>query len=671
MPQTLSGYLSLTVQYLSPAIALVVALAAVLVCFALYYRAHVPSPTSALADGSAPPRPRFSFSAPRGRMTRRDAWLCLAVTLVYAVTAFFHLGSTTAPQSTVDFVQTGPVEVELSETVYVTELRYFPSLGTGAYDLEISSDGEHWAKLWTRKDDEGRTVGWYWADAQGLNPRYAVAQGYNDLFKWKSISIDNPQYVKYLRLTPRSERDTLQLAELALYCATGESRDPQGLLNILPATQASRDGEEAAGILAAGADALFDEQDTVPESSNWYNSAYFDEIYHPRTALEHIENLHPYETTHPPLGKLIIGLGVRLFGMTPFGWRFMGTLFGVLMLPILYVFLKTLFGRSLVALCGSILFATDFMHLTQTRIATIDTYAVFFILGAYFFLYRWLSLPRGTTVRQGALPLFLSGLMFGIGAACKWTVLYAGAGMALLYLLNLIFRWRDRDEGDTAFWPWAGKTILLSVLFFVVIPVCIYTASYYPYALDRGDTSLKSLVEVMLANQKHMFGYHQGVTTPHPYQSKWWMWLLDLRPILYYMADGAGTNTRFAAFLNPLLCWGGLLALVLVARAGWQKRDAKALFILVGYLAQLVPWIPIARPTFNYHYFPAVPFLALALCYLFNDLARARPKGWKGWVLGLTGGSAALYIAFYPVLIGLTIPTWYSTLLRWLPSWPF
>lgn len=647
MPQTLSGYLSLTIRYMSPALALAVVLVAVLVCFVLYYLSHVPA--SAPAGGKALSRPRFSFSAPRGRMTRQDALLCLAVTLVYAVTAFFHLGSASVPQSTVDFIQTGPVEVELSESVYVTELRWFSSLGTGAYDLEISSDGENWAKLWTRKDDEGKTAGWYWADATGLGLHYAVSQGYNDLFKWQSLSFDNPQYVKYLRLTPRAERDTLQLAELALY--------DNGRLLEVSLTEPSP---------------LFDEQDTVPERSDWYNSAYFDEIYHPRTALEHIENFHPYETTHPPLGKLILGLGIRLFGMTPFGWRFMGTLFGVLMLPILYVFLKTLFGRSLVALCGAILFATDFMHLTQTRIATIDTYAVFFILAAYFFLYRWLSLPPGATVKQGVLPLFLSGLMFGIGAACKWTVLYAGAGMALLYLLNLIFRWRDRHEEDAPpFWPWAGKTILLSVLFFVVIPVCIYTASYYPYALDRGDTSLKSLVEVMLANQKHMFGYHQGVTTPHPYQSKWWMWLLDLRPILYYMADGAETNTRFAAFLNPLLCWGGLIALVLVARAAWRKRDGKALFLLIGYLAQLVPWMPISRPTFNYHYFPAVPFLVLALCYLFNDLARARPPRWKNWVLGLTGGSAALYIAFYPVLIGLTIPTWYSTLLRWLPSWPF
>ena len=67
------------------------------------------------------------------------------------------------------------------------------------------------------------------------------------------------------------------------------------------------------------------------------DSSYFDEIYHPRTALEHLNEIYPYEVSHPPLGKLIMGIGIRAFGMTPFGWRFMGTLLGVLMLPILYI----------------------------------------------------------------------------------------------------------------------------------------------------------------------------------------------------------------------------------------------------------------------------------------------------------------------------------------------
>ena len=48
-----------------------------------------------------------------------------------------------------------------------------------------------------------------------------------------------------------------------------------------------------------------------------------------------------------------------MFGMTPFGWRFMGVLFGVLMLPLLYLFVKNLFGKTVVAACGTALLAAD------------------------------------------------------------------------------------------------------------------------------------------------------------------------------------------------------------------------------------------------------------------------------------------------------------------------
>ena len=78
--------------------------------------------------------------------------------------------------------------------------------------------------------------------------------------------------------------------------------------------------------------------------------------------------------------------------MTPFGWRFSGALFGVLMLPVLYIFLKRMFGGTAVPACGTAMFAFDFMHFTQTRIATIDTYAVFFILLMYLFMYLYICL---------------------------------------------------------------------------------------------------------------------------------------------------------------------------------------------------------------------------------------------------------------------------------------
>ncbi len=425
-------------------------------------------------------RTRRGFSLPLHPMERRDALPLLLITVLYAFSAFFRLGSLSAPQSALDLGDNGSVELELSEQVYLTKLMYFSNLGTGSYNLEVSADGETWYTLWARKDEEGDVTGYYWADAEGYSPSYALPQKYNDLFKWLEIEPENPQNVRYLRLTGKADKGLLELGELALYSAVGESRDPLGRLNVSPAPLSARNGTDLTGITVSGADALFDEQDTVPAQSTWYNSAYFDEIYHARTALEHLEGVYPYEVSHPPLGKLIIGLGIRVFGMTPFGWRFMGTLFGVCMLPILYVFLKNLFGRTAVAACGTCLFAFDFMHLTQTRIATIDTYGVFFILLMYFFLYRYLTLPAGTPFRRGALPLFLSGLFWGIGAASKWTVIYGAAGLAVLYFIGLHAKWRAWPVGEQAprFAPWLVKTLLLSALCFVAIPACIYCLSY-------------------------------------------------------------------------------------------------------------------------------------------------------------------------------------------------
>ena len=54
----------------------------------------------------------------------------------------------------------------------------------------------------------------------------------------------------------------------------------------------------------------------MPEAISQLNSMYFDEIYHGRTGYEQLHRMPVYETTHPPLGKDFIMLGIALFGMT-------------------------------------------------------------------------------------------------------------------------------------------------------------------------------------------------------------------------------------------------------------------------------------------------------------------------------------------------------------------
>ena len=664
--------MNLTFAFLFP----ILTAAGVLCFFAYYIHAMVPRKGTLewIARAQRKVSRRFTFSVGVHPMEKKDILPLLLLTAVYAATAFWNLGNTTAPQSFQSFDGPGTVTFSLDREVTLTGLDWYAGLGTGNYSLEVSADGERWQALrvvdevsedygatWQEKRPGQDTTGlqtrtaYYWTDvADNADPGAVTSlrQDYVALFKWHEVTIQDGGTVRarYFRLTGAPTKSPLELGELALYDEYG------ALIN---------------GNMV-GADALFDEQDTVPEESHWTNSTYFDEIYHGRTALEHLRGIYPYENSHPPLGKLIIGLGIRLFGMTPFGWRFSGTLCGVLMLPLLYWFLKNLFGKTVVAFCGTALFAFDFMHLVQTRIATIDSYGVFFILAMFFFLYRFLALPAGTPFYKCALPLFLSGLMFGIGAASKWIVIYGGVGLAVLYFVGLYWKCRDWPVEDA---PrrgvWAVKILLFSVISFVVIPAAIYLASYIPMAKAAGATDLQGLWKTMWDNQGFMFTYHRGVDTPHPYSSRWYQWIVDARPILYYMTNETGFTTRFASFNNPLVSWAGLGALIVTAVQTVRRRCGKGLFLLIACLNQFIPWLIIGRITFAYHYFPTSLFLCVALAYVINDLVESGRR-WKPAVYGLTGSAAGLYALFYPALIGLRVPTWFMrTFIRWFPSWPF
>ena len=564
-------------------------------------------------------------AAPVRKDTRGEYVALLLVTLLYALVAFSRLGDTKAPQSSYVFSAGESMTLELDGSYELSRAMVRSVIGTGGFSLSLSEDGETWT------------------DAAELDQNYVA------LLKWHEIPLSGR--ARYLRLTAEGAPE---LAELTLYDQNGAA---------LPwKTQ----------------NALTDEQALTPAKPGFLNSSYFDEIYHARTALEHLRGMWPYEISHPPLGKLIISIGISLFGMTPFGWRFSGTLFGVLMLPLVYVFARRLFGRGSVPVCCALLMAADFMHFNQTRIATIDTYGVFFTLAMYYFLFCWLF-PEGESGPGAAAEgktrdLALAGLCFGLGAACKWTCLYAGAGLGLLWALHWIFRF-GREKGKA--WKPFGRNVGLCLVFFVFVPALIYYLSYYPYGLGNGLGGglgmyfKRGYAKIVLDNQAYMFRYHSGVNATHPYSSRWYQWMLDIRPILYYLEYDGPSRSSFGAFVNPVLCWAGLIGLFVLVWCVAARREKRALFLLLGYFAQLVPWMFISRITFEYHYFPCSAFLVLVLGYVFA-LIRDNMRNWRVPVWGLTALQTAVFAFFYPQLWGAQLDTARSSLLyRWLPSWPF
>ncbi len=581
-----------------------------------------------LGDPEDAPAPDWSL--------RRNDWLALGIiTAVYAVVAFAGLGVDRAPQSFLHYEDGNYYAlVDLGEEREITRLQYYPGLVTADYTLEVSTDGETWKEQLKEDGTSGMT------------------QSYGELFRWCDASLDPENGpIRYIRIISGADQ---YLGEIALYDGDGERLSTDEFT------------------VAEGCEALVDEQDTVPEKTTYLNGTYFDEIYFPRTALEMIQGLWPYEITHPPLGKAIISLGIRIFGMTPFGWRFSGAFFGVLMLPVLYILLKKLFGYTAAAACGTVAFAFDFMHFTQTRLATIDTYAVFFTLCMYLFMYLWLREPPG---RKRLLWLGLSGLSFGLGAASKWVGIYAGAGLGVIWAVYWIMRFvREKKQALGPFF----RNVAWCVLFFVLVPGLVYYASYWSYAPSQGVDGPFRLfqpgyVKIVADNQRYMWDYHSDLVATHPYSSKWYQWVLDIRPILYYLEylDG-GMKSTFGAFSNPLVCWGGLLAMAGMVWIFVQERDERALFILIGYLANLLPWVLVSRLTFAYHYFPCTVFLVLALGYIFADLRR-RDVRWPIHAGGFTALCVGLFAIFYPVLSGVRVSGEYTqTFLKWFTdTWPF
>ena len=544
---------------------------------------------------------------------RNEALFLVLLCAVYAFTAFFGLGDTVAPQSFMP-MEGNSVIFELNGEASPSEIMLYSGVGTGNYDILCSKDGENYVLVQN------------------------FEQKHSDVLKWHNLDFESSFIPKYVEI--RCTSGTPWLGEVVF-----------------------RDQNNSAVQIKSDASALCDEQRFCPDRAGFMNSSYFDEIYHARTAWEHLNGVWPYEISHPPLGKIIISLGISLFGMTPFGWRFSGTFVGLLMLPIMYYLLKRIFNSRTVSALGTIIFASDFMHFVQTRIATIDSFALFFILLMYLFMY-------GFYESGSRRDLALSGLFFGLGAASKWTCIYAGGGLAVLWLMYWIRNFMQNKDSL----PWRAfiKNCIFCLLFFVAIPCAIYYLSYIPYGIAKGaDLFSREYLKIVLDNQEFMFSYHVNVQAEHPYASRWYQWVLNIRPILYYLNYfDDGTRSSIAAFLNPALCWGGLLSLFVLIYTALFRRDRKAGFILVGYFAQLVPWFFIKRLTFEYHYFASSAFLVLAISYVFDILRRNR-KDWLKWVLPFTAVSAALFILFYPVLSGLPVDSKLaSSLLRWLPTWP-
>ena len=611
--------------------------------------------------------------APNYRMgvKRIDLLLMAAVTALYSVLAFTNLGTTKAPQSGWTASQGGEAMVFDLGEIETFRMTYYGGICNSTFTVELSNDGEKWTEPCYAKYAQGEIFRWLW-----FTP---LDEKQNVLYGDTVPTSDGSAYVTYAgggendpMQTARYVRLTAQSAGLILY-EVG-FLDEGG--NALPISGVAQSGQMPEADSAA---ALIDEQVTVPPFPSYLNSSYFDEIYHARTAFEHLHGLNAYEWTHPPLGKVLMMAGIDLFGMTPFGWRFMGALVGVMMVPLMYLLAKQLTKDTRLAFVAMCLMALDSMHFTQTRIATIDSYAVFWIMLMYLFMFRytqmsWNREPLGRTL----VPLGLCGVTMGVAWATKWIGLYASAGLAILFFWTVFRRLREmkhlKDKARCV--KNLAVTLVFCLVFFVVVPALIYYFSYYWFLRPEGvktfgdmfsDERVKRVVEL----QKSIFDYHAGLGgDTHYFRSPWYQWPIIWWPMWYYSGTGympEGTISSISCMGNPAVWWFGLAALLfVVGRMCWKRRAHRTdLLVVIGFASQFLPWVIVPRSTFIYHYFASVPFIILASALLLDAIRRKNETAFNVTAGALLGAALILFGAFYPLESGLPCPKSYARHLRW------
>ncbi|MBN1357989.1 glycosyltransferase family 39 protein [Candidatus Bathyarchaeota archaeon] len=574
-------------------------------------------------------------------LNKRDLLTIVVLSTVFFSLAVWNLGMTQTPITTAQFSSGQSFTVDLGSVNDVNSVNLL--FKDGHFNITVSvGSPESWQVI-------------------ASNILYPYNQGTwsGDYYKWYEITIQ--QTTQYIKLAFTESPSSVIISELAVI-----NEDSQQI------SVASVSGVDSGN---QNLSMLIDEQDTVQYPITYMTETYFDEIYFVKSAEQYLNLQVPYEWTHPPLGKLILASGIVAFGYNPFGWRIMGVIAATLMIPVIYILGKKLLGTWIGASAAAFLLAFDFMHFTMARMATADTYVVFFSLASQLFFLIYLKDVLKNGWNAPVQPLFWAFVFFALGFSTKWVVLY---GFAAQLAILVVLRLREVAKVKKG---WLDKLNTFSnhpyamVLGFALVAVLIYFLTYIPDMLAG-----RSIIEVVNL-QGSMYGYHSTLTATHAFSSPWWSWPLMLKPLwlsVSYLPSSA--KSTIVLLGNPAVWWVGfacvigisVFALVEIVKRGAKqlgKIGLPAIFIPVFFFFQWVPYVFISRVTFIYHFYVNVPFFCLASAYFIS-------KYWSNrWVkvaaIACFAVTVAMFGLFYTVVSGIPASDSWIDSLKWFESWVF
>jgi len=340
---------------------------------------------------------------------------------------------------------------------------------------------------------------------------------------------------------------------------------------------------------------------------------------------------------HPPLFKLLVSLGILLFGYNGVGWRFPALCFGILSIALAYWLGKAFFRSARAGLMAAAFLAADGFFISYSRVGLID--------GVLTSVLLWCMLAAvSARTWRGVL---LTAVLVGLATAIKWSAVFIVVPAVVTMLL----------VGRVRFW---------SLLLFVVVPVVQAGVWFLALWLSGEPTHFLSLWELVRGLvKKHMDLNRES----NPLNSSWYAWLIFFRPVVIKYTTH-GVVKFYASSIGNAILWISLDLLIFwgivqtIARAtggggGIRARFARAkdflvgkpvgkpiLLTLLGWLSLLAPWMILRnRYSFQHYYLPPYGFGLLSLGGLAAYLERKRPK----MILVFVGLVLAMAVFFAPI----------------------
>ncbi len=379
-----------------------------------------------------------------------------------------------------------------------------------------------------------------------------------------------------------------------------------------------------------------------PGSLTW------DEHHFVLNARTYIHHAHDWND-HPPFGKLLIAIGMVLFGDHSFGWRIVSVCAGVASIFLSGLLAESAFEDSRAGLVAAAFTAVDGFLIAYSRTALLDGILTMFVLLTALLAVRartpWHMAVVGAVI-GAASGIKLSGVALGLPA--------------LVLCLRL-------------------RRPVWSALALGTAPV-VYTATFSLGLRLAGEAS--SPVDAWKRTIALVIQQAGATQFIHPLTSHWFTWFLPKRPItIRYDVVQPGIVRASTTLGNLILWWSAALMLlaccVLLLGVVVRAVRARSLHVPVSAtsrglvtvflfaLTMLLPWIIGKRDSYIYHYLPTY---ALSLVMIAGVVARVY-AGRRVPALGYVLAVGVLSAYYAPVWAQLPLTTAAFDQRVFLPMW--